>query len=106
MIVRFDDQEYQFDLDDIDVSQARYLKRKFGLSLMDLEDGLERADVDCLVALYWLMMQQNGKTVEPDRVNFKIVQFGIALRVAAEAEREANPTQEEQAEATPETTSE
>jgi hypothetical protein len=94
MIVHFEDKDYQFDLDDIDVSQARYLKRKTGMTLMDLEDGLERADPDCLVALYWLMLAQNGKAIDMDKVNFKLVKFGIALRKAAEAEREANPTEE------------
>lgn len=93
MNVYFDDQQYVFDLDEIDVSQARYVKRKFGMTLMDLEEGLDRADPECLVALYWLMLAQNGKVVDPDKVNFKLVKFGIALRKASEAEAEANPTQ-------------
>jgi hypothetical protein len=103
MIVHFDDKDYQFDLDEIDVSQARYILRKFQMTLMDLEDGLERANPESLVALYWLMLAQNGTIVDPDKVNFKIVKFGMALKVAADKESEANPT-EGAAEVAPETT--
>jgi hypothetical protein len=92
MIVNFEDKEYEFSLDDIDVPQARFIKRKFGMTLMDLENGLGEADPDALVALYWLMQNQNGVTVDPDKVNFKLVRFGIALKDAVVADNEANPT--------------
>lgn len=97
MNVEYEGESYAFDLDEIDVSQARYIKRKFGMTLMEMEEGLGQADPDSLVALYWLMMAQNGKAIDPDRVNFKILKFGLALRKAVDAEAESNPTQAEAA---------
>jgi hypothetical protein len=104
MNVEFDDTEYQFDLDDIDVTQARYLKRKIHMTLMDLEEGMLRADPDALVGLYWLMLAQNGKVVDIDKLNFKLVRFGIALQKAVKADRAANPTEEPDEPTVPETT--
>lgn len=101
MQVHFEDKDYDFSLDDIDVPQARYIKRKFGMTLMDLEEGLSQADPDALVALYWLMQNQNGVTIDPDKVNFKLVRFGMALKDAVIAERKANPTEKPEAEEAP-----
>lgn len=94
MKINFEDKEYDFDLDELDTRQAMYIQRKFGMTLMDLEEALERVDPKGVIALYWLMKNQNGETVDPDKVNFKIVKFAMALRDAALAEREANPTKE------------
>lgn len=106
MIVNFEGRDWTLDLDEIDYSQAKALKRQHGLTLIALQDGLKQADPDALGALYWLMKAQSGVAVDMNKVNFKIVQFGIALSDASDREEaeaaEVDPT--EQPEATPATT--
>lgn len=93
MFVTFDDpktgeeREYEFDLDDIDVTQTRYIKRHFQLTPAALSDGIAELDVDALVATYWLMLNQNGIAIDPAKVNFKILKFGKALVDARLRER-------------------
>lgn len=105
MQIHFEDKDYELELDDIDVQQARIIKRQTGLTLLQLQKGLEEVDVDCLVALYWLMKKQNGETVDMNKVNFPVVRFGEAVITALiEKARaaEENPT-DESAAATPPT---
>lgn len=93
MIVVFDDpktgedREFNFDLDDIDVVQSRYIKRHVGLTPKALMAGLNEGDPDALVALYWLMLNQNGIGADLSKVNFKLAKFGDALNTAAVNER-------------------
>jgi hypothetical protein len=92
MNVHFEDQDYEFDFDALDVTQARHLKRQLGLTLKQFQDGLADLDPDCLVGLYWLMLHQNGKAVDMNKVNFNIAAFGEAFAKAGE-EEQGNPTQ-------------
>lgn len=92
--IHFEDQDFEFDIDDIDVNQARAIKRYTQMSLFKWQEALKEADPDALVGLYWLMMNQNGKAVDMHKVNFKIVQFGNAVGEAFEREAEENPTEE------------
>lgn len=95
MIIKFEDAEWKLDLDDVDVNQARFVKRNTGMTLLDLEEALERVDPDAMAVLYWLMKNQSGVTVDLNKVNFKIVAFGKAINAAQIAEAEAlaaNPT--------------
>jgi hypothetical protein len=99
--VEWDGETYDLDLDDIDVSQGRQIKRQTGLSLLKFQEGLMEVDTDCVVVAYWLMMAQNGKAVDMNRVNFKVVKFTEAIIMAAAREKQeqeerdaANPTGE------------
>lgn len=92
MKISYEDKEYDFDLDEIDVSQATVIKRKFGLTLLSLESGLREGDPDSLRCLYWLMLTQDGQRVNIDNINFKIVKFANAIQ-------EANLRELEEAEA-------
>lgn len=97
MLIKFDDREYEFDAEEIDVRQAMVIKVKTGYSLLQWQAALEQADVDAIKGLYWLMLSQNGITVDIDQVNFKLIKFANAFKEAAKAEREAddaNPTVE------------
>jgi hypothetical protein len=92
MKVHFEDEDFELDLDEIDVMQARIIKRQTGLTLAGLQKGLSEVDPDCMVALYWLMKNQNGVTVDMNKVNFKVVKFGQALGEATDRETEEDPT--------------
>lgn len=93
MIVRFDDRDYDFDIDDIDVRQAMVIKVKTGFNLLEWQAALEQADVDAIKALYWLMLSQNGIASDIDQVNFKILKFTKAFKEASENEATTvNPT--------------
>lgn len=102
MIIEFEDAEWKLDLDEVDVAQARTIKNATGMTLLDLEEALERVDPDAMVALYWLMKVQSGVTVNMAKVNFKIVAFGKAVTAAQLREIEekaANPTEADSDEA-------
>jgi hypothetical protein len=88
MNVNYEGKTYAFDLDEIDISQATVLKRKFGLTLLSLEAGLREGDPDALRAMYWIMLTQDGQRVNIDNVNFKIVKFANAIQQASEDEAE------------------
>lgn len=106
MLVQFEGKEYQFDLEEIDVNQARYIKRHTGMTLLQLEEGLENVDAEAMAALYWLMLAQNGSVVDLQKINFKVVAFGKAISAAQRAEQEAaeaNPTEEDELPDPPET---
>lgn len=94
--IEFNGETLTLDLDEIDVSEARMIKRLTGLPLIKFQEALFDVDPDCAVAAYWLSMKQSGKpAVDPQRTNFKIVKFSNALAEAAiteareRAEREA-----------------
>jgi hypothetical protein len=90
MKVNYEGEVLEFDLEEIDVQQATVLKRKLGLTLLGLDQGLSEGDPDALRAVYWLMMVQSGKRVDIDEVNFKIVKLANAIQEAVEAEAKAN----------------
>lgn len=90
MQIEFEDQEYSFDLDEIDLRQASVIYDKCGLTLMTLELGLGDGNPAAMRAIYWLMLSQNGREEDIDRLNFKVVKFAHALQVSGEkAEKEA-----------------
>lgn len=93
MKVYYDDKEYDFDLDEITVSQARTIKAKCGFTLLGLEEALAVGDADALRAIFWLMLCNSGQTVDIDRVDFKIVKFAQALQRATEAETATTETE-------------
>ena len=84
MNIEFEDKEYTFDLDEIDLRQASIIYDKCGLTLMTLELGLSDGNPAAMRAIYWLMLVQSGQDEDIDRLNFKIVKFAHALQVAGE----------------------
>jgi hypothetical protein len=97
MIVNYDGEEYKLDLDELDLAEAMVIKVKTSMSLMKFQAGLEEMDPDALRALYWLMMKQNGKAVDIDRVNFKVSKFASAVTEAQKEEPapEVTPTKQQ-----------
>jgi hypothetical protein len=92
MLVQFQDKDYEFEIEDIELSQARYIKRHTTLSVRALLNGLRELDPDCLAAIYWLMLQQNGTVVDIAKVNFPVLRFAAALGDAMSREKEETPT--------------
>lgn len=88
MLIKYDDKEYTFELDEIDIAQATLIYRKFQLTLLSLEAGLREGHPDALRAIYWLMLTQDGQRVNIDNLSFKIVKFANAIQQANEAEIE------------------
>lgn len=91
MIVTFEGQDFNFNFEDLDIAQARKIKRELGLSIKQWQDGLSELDPDCLVGLYWLMHAQNGHALDMNKVNFKIAEFGEAFSNAQQTEEEKAP---------------
>ena len=89
MQIKFEDVEYSFDLDEIDLRQASMIYDKCGLTLMTLELGLGDGNPSAMRAIYWLMLSQNGREEDIDRLNFKVVKFAHALQVAGEEAEKA-----------------
>ena len=75
MNVKYEGQEFDLDLEDMDTDQARAMER-FGVpNLKALEDGVAEGNLDALTVVYWLMLQQNGDGTRIDRVKFKPIKF-------------------------------
>lgn len=83
MQVKFESKSYNLDLDEVTLSEARYIKRQTGLTLAKIQEGIKEVDPEAMLALYWLMKTQAGEVVDMNKVNFKIVQFGNAVSKAA-----------------------
>jgi hypothetical protein len=101
MIVEFDDKEYSFDIEDLSLSQATRIFKKYNLSLLELELGMQTGNINALRAIYWVMLEQNGERRDMDRLSFKPVKFARALNAALKADREASENGEEDIEESP-----
>jgi hypothetical protein len=87
MLVQYEGNDFDFDLEEITVGQAKVIKERCGLTLGGLEGGLAEGDPDALRALFWLMLQNSGDIrTSIDAVDFKIVKFSKALQDATEKE--------------------
>lgn len=92
-VVHFEDKDYDFDIEAMDLAQARAIKSQTGLSIRKLMDGLGDFDPEAMAALYWLMLKQNGVTVDIRKVNFKVLEFAEALGEAfGDGQDEEDPT--------------
>jgi hypothetical protein len=89
MNVHFEDTDYEFDLSNMTVAQAKVIKVHCGMGLKGLSDGINDGDPDALRAVYWLMQVQTGLVSNIDRVDFVVVKFLDALAEASKAETEA-----------------
>lgn len=79
MLVNYDDREWELDLDEMDVKQARTIKVATGLTPLELQRGMVQVDPDALVGLFWYMQVTNGEKCDIRRVNFKLVKFSNAI---------------------------
>lgn len=86
MIVAFNNKSYILDLDEMNVEEARIIKKYAALTLKGLQDGLAELDPDAMTCLYWLMLRQAGEDHSIERVTFKILKFAEAVGEAQEAE--------------------
>ena len=89
MNVHFEDQDSVLILDDITVGQAKVIKVHRQLSMKAFTEGLQELDPDAMVAAYWLMQVQSGRSCNIDTVDFPLVKFASALGDAALAEKAA-----------------
>jgi hypothetical protein len=86
MQITLDEVDYTFDLAEITMLQMKVLKKAFGFNLMTLEQGLAEFDADALLAVYWLMLEQSGKSAPLELIDFKVVTFARAIQAAVEKE--------------------
>ena len=97
MNIHFEDTDYNFDIEALDLAEARHIKRQTGLTMRGLMDGLTDLDPEALLAIYWLMLKQNGQMSDMNKVNFSVLKFAEAVGSAFEAEAatraEENPTE-------------
>ncbi len=84
MKITYRDKEYEFDLDAIDVAQAKVIKVHCGLTLKGITEGMGELDPDAMRAAYWLMHAQSGIPCDIDRINFPLVEFATSVVNAAE----------------------
>ncbi len=85
MIIKWEGEDFTLDLDEIDLAQAKVIQVHCGLSLLQIDDGIKTGNPDAIRALFWLMHVQSGKSLDIDRVNFKVVKFMSALSDAIDA---------------------
>jgi len=84
MKITYREQEFEFDLDAIDVAQAKVIKVHCGLTLKGITDGIAELDPDAMRAAFWLMHVQSSIPCDIDRINFPLVEFASAIIEAAE----------------------
>jgi hypothetical protein len=82
--IRFEDREWDFDEDEIDVRQATVLYLTYKMTLREWIEGVSQVDQRSLHFTYWLMLQQNGVIKPIADCNPKIIAFGVAYGDARE----------------------
>ena len=94
MIVHFDGTDYDFDLEAMDLAEAKTIYAKTGMTVGGLIKGLADLHPDALRATHWLMLKQAGRLTDMDKENFAVLKFGKAIGDAFDAEEaEENPTE-------------
>ena len=86
MIIKYGDERYEFEFDDITVKQAMKIEKHTGLKLTDWGDALSADDgmnMLALQALGWLVLCEGHGAV--DDADFKLVAFGNAFGTALAA---------------------
>jgi len=101
VIITYEGREYSFEVDRIDVTEWRELKRKYKMTPKQFEAGVSEADPDAMTFLYWIMLRQNGQAAPAltlgDHLKPDIVGLNNGLSEAAgddpdEPEAEPDPT--------------
>jgi hypothetical protein len=95
LIIKYDGQEYPFDLDDATVKQALKIEKFMGCSFAEWGERLQAGgDLRARQALGWLILHPDG-AVPVEDTDFKLVALGNALdeafaaQAAQAAEKEA-----------------
>jgi hypothetical protein len=99
MLVDYDGTEYDFDVENITLKQAKAIKDSCGLTLHGLEVGIEEGDPDALRAMFWLMQVSSGVKTSLEDVDFKIVKFSKAIDEAVRKQQAADAEEAEAEEA-------
>lgn len=90
MRIEYEGESLEFDMEQITVRQAMYIQSKVGLTLLGLDQGLVAGDPQALLAIYWLMRTQSeGKHIDIDELDFKVIKLANAVQEAVEAEQKA-----------------
>ena len=102
MQVTWDGEDYLLDLDDMDTTEARYIKKKTGYNPVELQEAMFGIDADAMSAIYWLMLKQSGKPmVNFENVNIKLVKFAEAVVAAYKVENGLTDDEADEAEGDP-----
>jgi hypothetical protein len=96
MLIKYEDQEYEFDIEELTLAQTTRIFKTYGLTLLELEVGMQTGHVDALRAIYWVMLEQNGERIALDRLKFKPVKFARAINAALKDERDAQSEDDEE----------
>lgn len=95
-MIRWQGHEYPFEIEKASSAELREIKRKYGLSVKKLLDGLEEIDVDAATCMYWLVMRSDGQHDDlalGDDLCFPVLEFLAAWgESASEDDGEPDPT--------------
>ena len=88
---------YNYDPNAIDVRQAMGIWSHTGLGLVSWESAVKDMRPDALVALVWVMKQQNGEVCAINELEFELIPFMRAMSDAIKKELEEIEREEEDA---------
>lgn len=91
MNVKYDGQDYTFDMEECTTDQLVKIKKAYGLDVLGLAQGMQRGDIDAMRVVLWLMKVQQGSDLLPlQAVTIdKPVKFAAALMTALLKEQQA-----------------
>lgn len=92
MNIKYEDKTYTFDLEDMDLVQAKVMKEAGFPSLKGFTDALAEVDLDALGFAFWLMLDQSGIKQDPKTLSFKPLKF---LRAISEATAQSEDSPKE-----------
>lgn len=99
--VHFEDRDWEFEDDKVQLKQAMVFHQEYGLTLRAWQDGVKDLDPRSIACSYWLMLQQNG-VVRPLRdVDFDTLAFMMAYVEGMQAEAERKKAEEAEPDPTP-----
>ena len=88
MLITYEGQSYEFDLDDLTVKQALKIEKHLGGPMIEFEKGMLTGSAACYQVLGWLILHGGDATPIAD-VDFKYGKLSKAFGEAAAAEAEA-----------------
>ena len=88
MIITYEGQSYEFDMDDLTVKQALKIEKHLGGPMIEFEKGMLTGSAACYQVLGWLILHGGDQTPIAD-VDFKYGKLSKAFGEAAAAEAEA-----------------
>jgi hypothetical protein len=100
LIITYEGQSYDFDLEDLTVKQAIKIEKHIGGPMIEFEKGMLTGRAECYQVLGWLILHGGDATPIAD-VDFKYGKLAKAFEAAAAAEAEAAKAAAEAAEPGP-----